>query len=156
MCEAQGSDETGTGSESAPFKTALRVLEQLADAFDDSCSIVVRKAAGEGGESDGGFQDISGAGLKKAKKAYEANVKKAQKAAERAVADAAKSEKEAAEEAKRIEYAKNIVLIQDAKLPVAEKVGAEREGGREGGRWGAIWTRCLQSHGFPLTNFYIT
>ncbi len=122
VCEVQGSDETGTGIESLPFKTAVKVLEFI-NGNEENVSILVRKSMEEG------FQDISGAGLKKARKVYETNQRKAAKAAERAVADAEKSEKEAADEANRIENAKSIVLTQDASLPVAQKVlRGEEEG----------------------------
>jgi asparaginyl-tRNA synthetase len=110
VCEVQGSDETGKGNESSPFKSPIRALE-----VNESAKILVRKAL-QGEEA--GFKEISGAGLKKAKKGLELLKKKLVKEQERS----AKEADQAAEEQRRLEESKAIQLVQDTKLPVARKV----------------------------------
>lgn len=115
--EAAGSDETGDGTESSPLKSAIAALERVSGA---TVAIKVRKPAE--GDAAAEWQDISGAGLKKARKGYETAVakkKKAEEAAKKLGDDKAKAEEE---ERRRIEESKKIRLEQDPSLPAAEKV----------------------------------
>ncbi|KAJ3117391.1 hypothetical protein HDU96_006916 [Phlyctochytrium bullatum] len=126
VCEKSGSDETGNGTKESPFKTALRVLEQVGG--EAAVDIQVRKETGEE------YQPISGAALKKAKKGWELAEKKKAKAAAAAAKDADEAAAKAADEAKRIEEAKKVVLVEDASLPKAKKIrireGAQNRGSR--------------------------
>lgn len=110
VCEVQGSDETGKGTETEPFKTPIRALE-----VNESAKILVRKAL-EGDEA--GFNEISGAGLKKAKKGLELLKKKQVKEQERLL----KETQAAAAEQRRLEESKSIKLEQNPALPAAQKV----------------------------------
>ncbi|KAJ3089591.1 hypothetical protein HK102_005997 [Quaeritorhiza haematococci] len=114
VCEIQGNDETGTGEQTKPFKTALRALEAVNG--DVKANIQLRKSA------DDPFKDISGAALKKAKKAWDINQKKAQKNADRSKAEAAEAAKREAQEAAKLEEAKKIVLQYDTTLPAPKKI----------------------------------
>jgi asparaginyl-tRNA synthetase len=69
-----------------------------------------------------GYKDISGAALKKAKKTFAEQQKKAKKLEEQQKKSDDEQKKRAEEEAKALEYAKSIVLTEDASLPKAEKV----------------------------------
>ncbi|KAI9088749.1 hypothetical protein DFS34DRAFT_654803 [Phlyctochytrium arcticum] len=112
VCEVQGNDEQGKGTEKLPFKTAYAAFAHLSGNGE----ILVRKSVDEG------YQPIAKAALKKAQKLYDANQKKAQKAAERATQDAANAEKNAEADAARLAEAKSIVLEEDKSLPVAQKI----------------------------------
>ncbi|KAI8841316.1 hypothetical protein BC829DRAFT_492526 [Chytridium lagenaria] len=126
VCEQKGDDTTGAGTETSPFKTPLRALESVNG--DENVKIQVRKVEAEG------YQPISGAALKKAKKGWELNEKKKQKAAAAAAKDADEAASKAADEARRLEEAKNVVLTQDASLPKSKNIkirsGAEHRGQR--------------------------
>ncbi|KAJ3294493.1 hypothetical protein HK104_003531 [Borealophlyctis nickersoniae] len=113
VCEVQGHDVEGAGTEKMPYKSPLKALEKASGGQVD---IRVRKTAEEG------YQPIAKAALKKAQKLYDANQKKAQKAAERAAQEAADAEKNAAAEAAKLEEAKKIVLVNDKTLPEAKKI----------------------------------
>eukprot|EP00842_Homolaphlyctis_polyrhiza_P001118 jgi/Hompol1/2006/HPOL_005310-RA len=110
ICEVQGHDTEGSGTEKMPFKTLLRAIEAAGGA---KANFVVRKDLIEG------FQPAAKAAIKKAVKMFEVNVKKAQKAAAAAAEAAAEALKNAAAEQARIEEAKKIVLVEDASLPAA-------------------------------------
>jgi asparaginyl-tRNA synthetase len=113
VCELQGSDEQGNGTEKMPFRTPYQAM--VAQSNPDAV-IKVRKSYEEG------FQDASGAAIKKAKKAYEIFLKKAQKAAEKAEKDAIEAAAKAQEDAKRLEESKSIVIEQNLSLPAAQKI----------------------------------
>ncbi|KAK9721546.1 asparagine--tRNA ligase [Basidiobolus ranarum] len=110
--EVNGSDETGNGSQEAPFQTPVVALQK----GGDNATVKVQKTSEEG------YKDISGAALKKAKKKVEELQRKAKKADEQQKSEADKVAARAAEEAKRIEESKQIVLTQDPSLPEAEKI----------------------------------
>ena len=78
--EAKGHDETGKGTEAAPYATALGAM--LARGPD--VSILSRK--------DEGYEPLSASGVKKAKKLYDMAIKKKQKAAELASQEAERAE----------------------------------------------------------------
>lgn len=127
ICELSGNDESGTGSESAPFKTALQAVKFLAES-DSSAKLYVRKSL------DSAYQEIAATALKKAKKGLEIAQKKKAKALERAAADADAAAKLAAEEALRMEKAKSVVLTMNPDLPQAKTLKidecAENRGNR--------------------------
>lgn len=109
--ELAGSDETGTGVESSPVKTALKAVE----LGGESVKILIKK-------DEEGFKDISGAALKKAKKAYTELQRKLKKQEEQKKKAEEEDAKKAEEEAKALEKAKSIVLTEDESLPAAQKV----------------------------------
>lgn len=100
--ELAGSDETGTGVESSPVKTALKAVE----LGGESVKILIKK-------DEEGFKDISGAALKKAKKAYTELQRKLKKQEEQKKKAEEEDAKKAEEEAKALEKAKSIVLTED-------------------------------------------
>lgn len=113
ICEVQGHDIEGNGTEKMPFRTLLKALEH---AKGPKASFQVRKVITEN------YQPAAKAAVKKATKIYDANVKRAQKAAEKAAADEEERKKNDIAEQARIEESKNIVLQQDALLPPAVKI----------------------------------
>ncbi|KAI7888152.1 uncharacterized protein EV154DRAFT_469344 [Mucor mucedo] len=109
--EVAGDDTTGTGAETAPFKTVLKAIESKGE----NIKVQVKKDAE-------GYKDISGAALKKAKKAFAEQQKKAKKLEEQQKKQDDDLKKKAELEAKAIEHAKSIVLVEDKSLPKAEKI----------------------------------
>lgn len=109
--EIAGCDETGLGSEAAPFKTAIKALEKLGE----NAKVLIKKDAE-------GYKDISGAALKKAKKTLVEQQRKAKKLEEQKAKQEEEQKKKAEDEAKALEAAKSIVLTEDASLPAAKKV----------------------------------
>lgn len=105
-----GNDESGNGSESAPFKTPLKAIEK-----DVNATILVKK-------DDEGFKTISNAALKKAKKAFDIAQKKKAKAEEKALKDAEEQKKAKEEQLKQLEESKKIILTEDASLPKATQI----------------------------------
>ncbi|KXN70090.1 asparaginyl-tRNA synthetase [Conidiobolus coronatus NRRL 28638] len=110
--EVSGNDETGNGTVELPYLTATKALQ----AKGDNIKIAVNKGTEEG------YQPISGAALKKAKKNVEILLKKEKKQAEQAQSNADAAAAKAKEEEQRLEEAKSIVLEQDASLPQAKKI----------------------------------
>ncbi|AXA50583.1 asparaginyl-tRNA synthetase [Malassezia restricta] len=92
--EAKGHDESGQGTEAAPYATALGAM--LARGPD--VSILSRK--------DEGYEPLSASGVKKAKKLYDMAIKKKQKAAELASQEAERAE----QDKKKLEESKKVVL----------------------------------------------
>ncbi|KAL2914431.1 asparagine--tRNA ligase [Polyrhizophydium stewartii] len=113
ICELQGHDVEGNGTEKMPFRTLLRAFEAAGGATGE---FAVRKNVAEG------YQPAAKAAIKKALKLYEANVKKAQKAAERSAAEKEEAALNAAAEQAKLEEARKIVLSEDPALPVAKKI----------------------------------
>ncbi len=111
MDEKNGNDESGDGSDAKPFATPLKALESVRGA---ACQIKTRK--------EDGWTDISGAGLKKAKKGYEGIVKKLEKQKEFEKKHAEQLAQAALDEAKRLEEAKKVILKSDDSLPSPKKV----------------------------------
>ncbi|RKP24484.1 hypothetical protein SYNPS1DRAFT_23439 [Syncephalis pseudoplumigaleata] len=113
--EVNGSDETGNGTEAAPFKTAVHALQQT-----EAVQIMVHKAASD--SEPAGYAPISGAALKKAKKRVDELLRKQKKQEQQRQEQAAKEEQRRVEEERRLEEAKLIVLTEDASLPRAKTV----------------------------------
>lgn len=109
--EVAGCDTKGNGTEATPFKSVIKALE----AKGDNIKIQIKKDAD-------GFKDISGAALKKAKKALAEQQKKAKKLEEQKSKQDADLQKKQEDEAKALEYAKSIVLSEDKSLPEAQQV----------------------------------
>ncbi len=116
VCEIQGHDVEGFGTEKMPFKSVLKAVQILEGDADAVAKILVRK------DMEQGFVLIAKAAVKKGLKLYEQGVKKAQKEAERMVSEAKEREAAKAAEIIKLEEAKKIILTQDQSLPVAEKV----------------------------------
>ncbi|CAJ0744984.1 22220_t:CDS:10 [Entrophospora sp. SA101] len=111
--ETQGSDETGDGTSTKPYQTALFALQKK--GLD--INILIKKTS-----EDQEFKDISGAALKKAKKRVEDLAKKAKKQEEQKKSDKEKSKVQLEEEQRKLEEAKKIVLEQDPNLPTPVKI----------------------------------
>ncbi|KAI8068677.1 hypothetical protein BC940DRAFT_298791 [Gongronella butleri] len=108
--EVAGSDDQA-GTEASPLKTALKALEK----FGLDAKLLVKK-------DEEGYKDISGAALKKAKKALEVAAKKAKKLQEQQEKSAAEDQKKAQEHAEMIERARAVVLKEDPALPKAKQI----------------------------------
>ena len=106
--EATGSDESGSGTQNAPYKTIAYALFK----HSDDAEVQVRK----NGEAP--YDRPSDSALKKAKKGAEGLRKKAEKEAENAEREA----KKRAEVEHKLEESKKIVLKEDVTLPKAVKV----------------------------------
>ncbi|KAL1413171.1 asparagine--tRNA ligase [Vanrija albida] len=123
--EKKGSDETGKGTQDAPFATPVGAYLSLAPAAasdKDPLSVVnilVRKEAD--GDAPAEWVELSGAGKKKLAKGVDLQRKKAAKLA----ADGERLEKERLEtearEKKRREEAAQIKLVEDPSKPEAKK-----------------------------------
>ena len=127
--ETAGDDVSGDGSESLPYKTLLGAYTARSTS---DLSILVKKASDPaaavaaepsthvpaGDASLAAWQPASGAGVKKAKKAYEGVQKKQAKAAEQAAKD---KDREAADKQK-LEEAKKVVLTEPEGVEKALKI----------------------------------
>ncbi|KAH6565727.1 hypothetical protein BASA50_001527 [Batrachochytrium salamandrivorans] len=113
ICEVQGDDVQGNGTEKMPFKTLIKAFEV---AGTENASFFSRKVISDG------YQPTAKAAIKKVMKLHLGNVKKAQKAAQRAVSDAQEALNNAAAEAVELEESRKIVLEEDKSLPVAKKI----------------------------------
>jgi len=109
--EEKGSDATGSGTEAAPFATAIHAMTVKGEGV----SIVTRKKAADE------YQPITKSALKKVKAVVETNERKAKKAAEDAEKNAKVAAEAKAREERRIEDSKKIVLVEDASLPKAAR-----------------------------------
>ncbi|OLL23270.1 putative asparagine--tRNA ligase, cytoplasmic [Neolecta irregularis DAH-3] len=110
--EVAGSDDSGTGSRTAPYQSASKVIE----IHGDDVKIQIKRA----GEVD--FIEITASALKKAKKTADGNLKKARKAEEKRITDEGKTANAQVDELRRLEDAKRIVIVQDSSLPAAKKI----------------------------------
>ncbi|KAJ2394652.1 asparagine--tRNA ligase, partial [Coemansia sp. RSA 2603] len=116
---AAGSDESGSGSKSAPYKTPQAAVAHIAEQPEDkqeALKIVVKKA----GEEE--YSPVTPSALKKAKKAHELALKKAKKQAEQEARDKEQDEARQAEEQRKLEESKKIVLTEDSSLPKAKLI----------------------------------
>ncbi|KAI9598657.1 hypothetical protein BDF19DRAFT_490823 [Syncephalis fuscata] len=113
--ETNGSDETGNGTESAPYQTAARALQH-----SETAQIHVYKPATD--SEPASYTPISGAALKKAKKRVDELLRKQKKQEQQRQEQAAKEEQRRIEEERKLEEAKSIVLEQDASLPAAKTI----------------------------------
>lgn len=116
ICEVQGSDAEGMGSEKMPFKTIAKALEVAKGA--SAHTFMVRKVVIEN------YTVAAKAAMKKAVKMYEVNLKKALKAQDRSAADADETLKQHEATQLRLEESKAILIEQDALLPAAKTVFA--------------------------------
>lgn len=108
VCEISGDDENNNGlSADSPLRTAVKALE------NGATHILIRKSLDE---SDDGskFNPISGAALKKSRKAVDINKKKAAKEKEKKMKEAEAAASKAEQDRKNIEAAKSIVLKRPA------------------------------------------
>lgn len=119
--ELKGSDDTGTGSPEAPYKSAVHALER----HSPQSKISIRK------EGDQPYKEISASSLKKALKGVEVNAKKREKAANLASLQTQANEESAIESERRLAASKAIVVREDSSLPSAKKIKiAAAEGSR--------------------------
>ncbi|CAM0136082.1 asparagine--tRNA ligase [Umbelopsis sp. WA50703] len=109
--EVQGSDETGQGTQEAPFKTAVKAL----DFAGEEAKIQVKKDEEE-------YKEISASALKKAKKTLVEQQRKAKKQEEQRLKQEQDKQKKAEGDAKALEAAKSIVLSEDQSLPKASPI----------------------------------
>lgn len=121
--EKKGSDDTGKGTQDAPFATPVAAYLSLNVEADkdplSACQILAAKVT-EDGKTE--WAELSGAGKKKLVKGIDAQRKKAAKAAadgERLAKEAA--ENEARQKVLRDEAAK-VQLVEDPSKPEAIKV----------------------------------
>jgi asparaginyl-tRNA synthetase len=115
VCEVQGNDGEGFGTEKMPYKSLLKVLEVHKGNLENH-EILVRKAILDP------YASVAKAALKKAVKVYEVQVKKAQKELERATADKEKAEQNKLAEIAKLEEAKLIKLENDPSLATAKPI----------------------------------
>ncbi|KAJ2088735.1 asparagine--tRNA ligase [Coemansia sp. RSA 1813] len=125
--ETAGSDSSGTGSMSAPFKTAISAILAIENptllAASSGSSDVTEAAPKlqiqikKAGEEE--YTELTASAIKKAKKAHDIALKKAKKQAEQAAKDKDANESKAAEEQRKLEESKSVVLTEDASLPRA-------------------------------------
>ncbi|WFD24724.1 asparagine--tRNA ligase [Malassezia equina] len=106
--EALGNDETGQGTEAAPFKTVVGAMT----ARGAQIQLFTKKADAEG------YEPLSASGVKKAKKLYDMAQKKKQKAAENASQEAER----AAQEQKKLEESKKIVIAPPEGAPTPKRI----------------------------------
>lgn len=114
ICEVQGSDSEGSGSEKMPFKTLLKAVEFAKGSANHT--FLVRKVVSEN------YAIAAKAAMKKVANKYEENLRKAEKARERSAKDTAEAAKQAEATQKRLEESRSIVVTEDASLPAAKKV----------------------------------
>ncbi|KAJ1926537.1 asparagine--tRNA ligase [Tieghemiomyces parasiticus] len=119
--EAAGDDTKGTGSETAPLKTAVRALE-LVEGLTALSLYTAQPTSADGSAPAAKFAPISGAAFKKAAKRHAEQQKKLMKQAAQKDAEAARAAEKAKAEERRLEDAKRIVLKQDPALPAAQKI----------------------------------
>ncbi|KAJ2558286.1 asparagine--tRNA ligase, partial [Coemansia sp. RSA 1933] len=121
--EAAGCDESGSGTQSKPFKTgvaAVAAISGMPKEKQPTFKIQIKKAGDEK------YSELTASALKKAKKAHEVAQKKAKKQAEQAVNDQSASAAKQEEEQRRLEESKSIVLVEDPALPAAEAITIAR------------------------------
>ncbi|KAJ1896707.1 asparagine--tRNA ligase [Coemansia sp. IMI 209127] len=117
--ETAGSDESGSGTKSTPFKTALAAVAAVSGMPEEkqpTFKIQIKKAGDEE------YAELTASALKKAKKAHETAQKKAKKQAEQAEKDKSATESKQAEEQRKLEGSKSVVLSEDASLPAAKAI----------------------------------
>ncbi|ORX68046.1 asparaginyl-tRNA synthetase [Linderina pennispora] len=117
--EAAGSDETGSGVQTAPFKTAVAAVAAIAGMPAEkqaSFKVQVKKAGSDE------YAEITASALKKAKKTHDLNIKKAKKQAEQAAKESEQAAAKQAEEQRKLDESKKIVLTEDASLPAAKQI----------------------------------
>ena len=115
ICEVQGRDNEGNGSEKMPFQSLAKAVTFVKGDVD-SYTILSRKAILDP------YVDVAKSALKKAKKTYEISVRKAEKDADRAEQDKAEAAKRAVAEQAKLDEARKVVLKQDSSLVPAKKI----------------------------------
>ncbi|KAJ9098497.1 hypothetical protein QFC19_006365 [Naganishia cerealis] len=119
--EKTGSDETGTGTTTAPFQTPFHALLTTFPSADVEITrpvLVLKQDSTERND----WQPISGAAMKKAKKLLDAHWKKVKKAEQGREAAEKEAKEKAERELKKREEAAKIVLVEDPTKARAEKV----------------------------------
>ncbi|KAI8907142.1 hypothetical protein EDD86DRAFT_227703 [Gorgonomyces haynaldii] len=111
VCEVQGSDQEGLGTEKMPYKTLLKAVEK----FKSERQYLIRKDVKEG------YQPAPKSALKKALKQADINEKKLLKQKERSEQESIEQQKQLEQTLKRLEEAKLVKLEVDPSLPVAKK-----------------------------------
>jgi asparaginyl-tRNA synthetase len=112
--ENAGNDQTGKGTEDAPYQTIVHALQQQPTA-----QVMVRKTDEKGVAK---YQPASNAALKKARKRIEELARKLKKQEQQKAEQEAQEKQRRAEEERKLEEAKKIVLKEDPSLPAARKV----------------------------------
>ncbi|KAL1454386.1 hypothetical protein WDU94_010653, partial [Cyamophila willieti] len=111
--EKHGSDETGDGSESKPYKTVMHALKAKCTPGQDPLPNIHVDNKEEGADSK--YQPVAKAQLKKVTKLWKQDVAKSESKAK-------KEEEDAEKRIKNMEEAKKIVLKEDPSLPPAERI----------------------------------
>uniref|UniRef100_A0A1D1XGT0 Asparagine--tRNA ligase, cytoplasmic n=1 Tax=Anthurium amnicola TaxID=1678845 RepID=A0A1D1XGT0_9ARAE len=136
--EVQGSDETSTGTQNAPYKTVVHALQ----VKGDNIKILVQKTPEEG------YKDITDTALKKARKRVGELAKKAKKEEEKKRAEAEKIKLQREEEERKLEEAKKVILEQDTDLPQAIKIKIRESVANRGKRVKVSgWVHRLRTQG---------
>lgn len=110
--EAAGSDNTGRGTEDAPYQS----LGHAIYAGPDTSRYLVRK------DASGEYADPTQSSLKRAKKTADGLDKKRKKAEELKEKELAKDSEEREKREKLLEDSKKILLVEDETLPPAKRV----------------------------------
>jgi asparaginyl-tRNA synthetase len=114
ICEVQGHDIEGNGSEKMPFQSLGKAV-QTAKGVTEKL-FMVRKDIKEG------YAPAAKAALKKAAKNYEIALKKAQKSLEKSLSDTREAEEKQAATLKKLEESKSVVLTNDPSLPAPKVI----------------------------------
>ncbi|KAI0071180.1 asparaginyl-tRNA synthetase [Panus rudis PR-1116 ss-1] len=109
--EASGIDETGRGTQDAPYQSIAFALF----AHGQTSTVLVRK------DPSGIYEEPTQSALKKAKKGADGLEKKRKKAEELAEREAKEKKEERERREKLLEESKKIVLTEDESLPKAKK-----------------------------------
>jgi asparaginyl-tRNA synthetase len=113
VCEKQGNNVDGQGTEKMPFQTLVKAVSTIGGETKQY-EIYLRKEILEN------YQLAPKAALKKAVNTFKADQKKAEKAAERSQKDKEEAEKNKASMEAKLESAKALKLVQDPSLPKAK------------------------------------
>jgi asparaginyl-tRNA synthetase len=115
ICENQGNDQQGNGSEKMPFQSLAKATAFVKGDLS-LYEILYRK------EILDSYEPAPKTAIKKAVKNYQIQLKKDAKEAERLILEKQKALDNAAAEQAKLEEAKSIVLTQDTSLPKAKPI----------------------------------
>lgn len=127
VCEAQGRDLEGTGTEKMPFLSLQKAVAHVKGNVSEY-DYLVRKAILDP------YEPAAKAGLKKAVKGYDLALKKAAKDAEKAIQDLSNAAEKAAAEQLKLDEARSVVLVQDQTLAPAKKIQLHAAAANRGSR----------------------
>ena len=113
VCEQQGNDLEGRGTEKMPFQSLLKAIT-VAKGEPKAYDIYIRKAILDN------YELAAKSATKKVVNIYSAEQKKAAKLQERLLLEKENAEKNKAAEDAKLEHAKSIKIVQDASLPLAK------------------------------------